>query len=299
MFVARNYLSNNQKNTKTTRRNNLYETGVNGLFKLLGVSSILLTSVTLDAETIFDAGIGTIGLSLPTYPGSKEQTAYVLPFPYFYYKDENITLDREGLVGNLADGEHWEMDISFSAGIPVKSDDSSIRENMPDLDWSLEAGPQLLYFWQGDGDSRDYLRSQLFVRKAFATDMTYVDQIGYRGGIGLEQQKVFTLNNEQTLIWTNRLTFYWADNTYLDYYYGVSDTLATELRPGFKSRSGYAGAELSSGLSIKVNNMWLAGFVKYQNFSGSQQSASALMQVESNWSVGIGAVWILRTNRLD
>lgn len=266
------------------------------LYTTLAFLLLLLTCQQVQAKAIFEAGVGVFGISLPDYPGAKEQTAYVLPFPYFYYKDDRITVDREGLVGSLLQGDKWEIDASFSAGIPVRSDEAEIREGMPDLDWTLEAGPRLLYYLSGSDNSNRYVRTQLFARKALATDATYLHQVGYRAGGGVEFRQKLNLNDREW-IFTSRATAYWANGEFLDYYYGVPDNLATDVRPAYSNHSGYAGSEVSVGLTVRFKKVWLGGFTRYQNFSGAQQSGSALMQTTSSWTVGLGAVWIIKSNR--
>ena len=250
-----------------------------------------------DNSAVFEAGAGAFAISLPAYPGSSDQSQYVLPFPYIYYKSERVTVDREGVIGSLLKGERWEIDASFAAGIPVRSDDSDIRQGMPDLDWTLEAGPRLLYYFSGNEEQGNYLRSHFFVRKAFATDLTYLDQIGYRAGLGLELQRQFVAFNGKPLIWTNRLTALAATENYLNYLYGVPAAYATAGRPEFSSKGGFSGAEFASVVSVRVGNAWIGAFARYARFAGTTQSDSALLEVNANWTVGVGVVWIFRSNR--
>ncbi|QUN06955.1 MipA/OmpV family protein [Shewanella yunxiaonensis] len=261
---------------------------------LMGLISF---SASVRAETVFEYGAGVVAVSLPAYPGSKDQDSYVLPLPYFYYKDDHIKVDREGLVGNLFQSNRWKLEASFSGAIPVNSDKSSVRTGMPDLGWTLEAGPRLLFYITEPEKRKGYLRAQLFGRKAFATDFSYLDQIGYRAGFGLESEQVISTWNDKTLFWSNRLTFNWANAEYLDYFYGVSDQYATSGRPAYRSHAGYAVTEFSSGIVVKFDHMMLAAFARYDNFSGSSATDSPLLQTNSNFTVGLGLIWIIGSNK--
>ncbi len=266
-------------------------------FKCLwGVALLVIADVK--ADSVLEAGIGGFAISLPAYPGSKDQSSYLLPFPYFYYKDEKITVDREGLVGSLIQGQNWEIDVSFSGGIPVRSEDARIRKGMPDLDWTAEAGPRLLYYFSGQEESERYFRMHVFARKAFATDFSSINSIGYKAGLGWEYEQKIKWQDKE-VVWTNRFTFNWADNNNLDYFYSVPQRYANEIRPQFNAHTGYAGMEVSSGITAKFRDIWLGTFVRYQNFSNTAQANSPLLQVDSNWSVGLGVVWILHRRNID
>lgn len=249
------------------------------------------------AEPVFEAGAGLVALTIPAYPGAEEQKSYLLPLPYLYYKDEHITLDEEGLIGNLFESEQWELDASFSGGIPVNSEESSARAGMPDLDWTIEAGPRLLYYFTDKHADDGFVRAEVFARAAFATDLSYIDQVGFRVGVGLEFEQHFSLSDGKKLIWTNKLTANWANNEFLDYYYGVAEAYARPDRISFNSQSGYSGTEFSTGLAVRFNQVLLGTFARYQNFSGSNATQSPLLPSHSNFSIGIGLVWIISSNR--
>ncbi|MCW8107435.1 MipA/OmpV family protein [Alteromonas ponticola] len=258
---------------------------------LLWLFYLLVFAEPAKAQKKIEAGIGGFAVSLPAYPGSADQSTYVLPFPYFYYKDDRVTVDREGVVGNLLDGDHWEIDVSFSGGIPVRSEDAAIRTGMPDLDWTAEAGPRLLYYVLGNDERDAYIRTHLFVRKAYASDFRSISDIGTKIGLGVEVLRKVTVFDE-IVTWTNRLTVNWADDRNLNYFYGVAAQYATSSRPMFTTHSGYAGTELSSGITVKVDNIWLGFFARYQHFANTAQENSALLEVGSNWTAGIGLVWV-------
>ena len=258
---------------------------------------VLAYAPSVLAEAKYEYGVGAVAVSIPTYPGSKEQSFYALPLPYFYYKDEDITLDREGLIGNVFEQSNWKVDISFSGGIPVNSDDTAIRAGMPDLDWTFEAGPRLLYYFAPKVQDGGHFRAELYVRAVFATDLSYLDSVGYRAGLSLDHEKHLYTLGQNRVIWSNHLSINWANGDTQDYFYGVSSQYANASRPIYKGESGYAGAAYTTTLSIKYNDILLSVFSRYQNFLGATVVDSPLLQKNANVSIGIGAIWVIDSNR--
>ncbi|MCC2603999.1 MipA/OmpV family protein [Planctobacterium marinum] len=265
--------------------------------KTLSLFFAILIISPVSAEPVYEFGIGVAAASLPSYPGSDDQVYYALPLPYFYYQDEYITVDREGLIGSIFEFEHWGLDVSFSGGIPVNSDDSTVREGMPDLDWTLEAGPKLEYYFTDKDNTDGYLRTHIYLRKVFATDLSYLSSVGNRMGLGFEHKRIILVSDNLPMTWTSQLTLNWADGGAQDYFYGVSSLYANENRPEYIGQSGYASTELSGGITVNIEQLVIGAFVRYQNFSGAASVNSALLQGNSNFSFGIGVIWVLGSNR--
>ena len=144
-----------------------------------------------DSYSELEIGVGVFGVSLPDYPGSEEQSNYLVPLPYIYYQDERFEIDRQGIKSWLWHDDKWYLDISVSGGIPVKSEDNIARKGMPDLGWSAELGPSIKYYWEGNPQADDYLSTEFYVRKVAATDFSSIDDAGWRSGFQLSNKKVF------------------------------------------------------------------------------------------------------------
>jgi len=95
----------------------------------------------LQPEWEFGMGVGAV--DFPIYRGAEERRTYVLPTPYVQYRGKFLRVERERVRGLLFRHDRVELDISVNGSVPVKSKDSRARQGMPDLDPTLELGPEL------------------------------------------------------------------------------------------------------------------------------------------------------------
>ncbi len=263
--------------------------GLSGL--LLGVCQLSL------AEYSLELGAGGFAASIPEYPGAGEQTNIALPLPYVKYQDEHIEVDREGLTGWLWEAENWHLDISMAGGLPVDSEDSEARRGLPDLDWVLEIGPSIKYYWQGEPRAEQFGYAELFYRKATAFDFDSLTNAGWRYGVGLSYEQPLLAIGKGTLNLAWRFNGNFADARYLDYYYGVEPQYATAERPAHRHDDGYAGSDISLGLVYQTPEFWLGGFLRYYALSDSEQTASPIFHVAEEWAAGVALFWIFYKNR--
>ena len=261
------------------------------------LSCFLLLSFNVSAEKApveMEVGVGIFTLQTPHYLGSDQSETYILPMPYFYYLDENIKVDRNQFTGKLFTQGNVYFDLSASAGIKVNSEDNNARHGMEDVDWVFELGPSLKYYFDGDPQQSDFLYTELFTRKATATDFHSLTNVGWRYGISSTYQNTFVLPElgQGEFELAARINVNFSDDRYLNYYYGVPESATTHTRESYFSKSGYAGTDLSAGIIYKVNQWWFAGFTRYYNYNGVEYDESPLLKTNHNWSVGIGFSWI-------
>ncbi|HKH20844.1 MAG TPA: MipA/OmpV family protein [Gammaproteobacteria bacterium] len=72
---------------------------------------------------LWEAGVGIALVMFPDYRGPNQQSAYVLPLPYFIYRGERLKVDYNGSRGVLFDTKRLHLDSGINASVPVKSDD--------------------------------------------------------------------------------------------------------------------------------------------------------------------------------
>lgn len=254
---------------------------------------------TKKGQSKLEIGAGVFAFTTPDYPGSEERTSYLVPLPYFHYESDEFTVDREGFTGWFFKRDNWYADISLSAGIPVNSKDNQARQGMPDLDWTLEIGPSMKYYWQGKPNADDYLFAEFYLRKVIATDFTFIDDIGWRSGVRLSHQRVFPLNNGDTLEWANTFDTSSANHALVDYFYGVSPQFQTPERDAYQANGGYAGSRLSSGILWKKQDLWFGAFMSVTSLHGSTQEHSPLVDNKLDYSAGIGVIWVFYEKLFD
>ncbi len=265
-------------------------------FPSLAQQENTIPSKAVRNEAKLEIGIGAFAMHLPQYLGSDQTDSYVVPLPYVYYLDDDFKIDRNQFTGKLWQDNHFYLDLSASGGVKVNSGDNTAREDMPDLDWVFELGPSIKYYFSGDPQQGSYFYAELFTRKATATDFSSFTNVGWRYGPSVTYQKLFSsvLINQGRgeLEFTTRANVNFSDSRYINYYYGVTPQYQKLARQPYQSGGGYAGSDISIGLTYKVNDWWLGGFARYYYLSGAEYDASPLVKQQSNWSLGFGVAWI-------
>jgi outer membrane scaffolding protein for murein synthesis (MipA/OmpV family) len=236
----------------------------------------------------WELGLGAAALSVPDYRGSDERSTYVLPIPYFIYRGPLLKADREGARLDFLRADRVRVDLSVTAGPPAKSDDDGARAGMPDLDPTLEAGAALKVLLARSDDGRQALSLQLPLRAAYATDLTYLEPIGWVASPSLSYQFV-AATGWQTGLSAGPL---FATESYHDYFYEVAPEHATTTRPAFDARSGYSGTYARLTLAKRFTRFWVGMFVRYDDLRGAVFEGSPLVRQTSSLMWGGGIAWV-------
>ena len=260
------------------------------------IALLCCINLTINASEI-EVGAGIITTSIPDYIGSSEQKSYLLPFPYFYYKNESLEIDRNALTGFLWHKKNWYLDFSFSGSIPVKSHSNNARRGMRDLDWVGELGPALNYFLVGDPNSHQQVNLAFKSRKAVATNFSSMTDVGWIFGPSIHYQKLFPTFGYGELQLETELNINFANQKYLNYYYGVSVDEQGENRNFFSASRGYQGSNLNVGFTWKKNHWWVGSFIKFHALYGTKQQSSPLVENNNSWYIGAGFAWIFYKNK--
>jgi outer membrane scaffolding protein for murein synthesis (MipA/OmpV family) len=251
-----------------------------------------------EQHPLWEIGAGVGLLSIPDYRGSDEQRFYALPIPYLVYRGKILRVERDKLRGLLLHGDNWEFAISANAGVPVKSDNNDARRGMPNLDPTVELGPQLNITLAGSLDADYQLDLQLPVRQVWAVDWPQLHSVG----------KVFSpvLNLDLRDRWPSqgwRLGLQagplFADRDYHSYYYGVEPAYSRANRPAYSTSGGYSGMQGTVSLSRRFDNFWVGAFFRATDLHGAVIDDSPLVRQKTNLMGGLGVNWIFgRASRL-
>lgn len=262
---------------------------------------LLLGALTFSAhaKSTLELGAGVFTATLPHYPGADQHKTYILPTPYIYYASDEFKIDRNQFTGFMWNNDNWHLDISAGAGISINSDDNTARQDMPDLDWVFELGPSLKYFIDGKPSDTNRWFTEFFVRKAIATDFGSVDNVGWRYGASMAYQHQIYSEGKHHVMLSLRGTANFSDDKYLNYYYGVARQYKTQQRNTYSADTGYAGSDLSVGLTYKSPKYWVGGFVRYYALEGATQDDSPLFIKKNSVSAGLGFVWIFYNKTRD
>jgi outer membrane scaffolding protein for murein synthesis (MipA/OmpV family) len=180
------------------------------------------------------------------------------------------------------------FDLSVTVGPPASSDDDGARAGMPGLDPTLEAGAALKLLLARSDDGRRALSLQLPVRAAFATDLTYLEPIGWVASPSLSAQLIASSG------WQTGLTAgpLFATEHYHDYFYEVAPEYATATRPVYDARAGYSGSFARLTLTKRYARFWVGMFVRYDDLHGAVFEDSPLVRQTSSLMWGGGIAWV-------
>ena len=241
---------------------------------------------------LWELGLGVAGLRLPDYLGSDQSSFYALPRPYIVYRGTWLKADRDGARALLFNSQRIKVDVSVAASTPARSSKNAAREGMPNLKGTFEIGPNLNVTLARSAKDRWKLDLRLPVRGAISVERApkfvgatfspnlNLDVGGLGGGwnFGALTGPVF------------------ADRKFHRYYYGVDAPYATADRPAYQPNGGYAGWRAVAATSRRFGNMWVGGFVRYDNLRGAAFDASPLVRRTSALTFGVGVSWILATS---
>lgn len=244
---------------------------------------------------LWEAGAGVGVASFQDYRGSDQRHTYVLPIPYLVYRGDFLQVDRDRIRGLLFETDAMAADISVFGSVPVKSDKNNARKGMPNLDLTVEVGPQLSFFLKRGKPSDYNLTLRLPLRNVRPVGAGTLGNAGWLFSPSLD------LEWEPEPAWKAKVSVgpLFADKKYHDYFYGVKPQYATIERPAYFARGGYNGMQLFSTLSKRFPNFWVGAFLQADNLNGTAFEDSPLVKKKYSISVGFGISWVFaESNKL-
>ncbi|WP_018608468.1 MipA/OmpV family protein [Uliginosibacterium gangwonense] len=237
----------------------------------------------------WELGAGVAGISMPEYRGSDQVTNYLLPFPLFVYRLDWLKADRSGVRATVLENERAELNMSVSAGPPVRSKNNRAREGMPDLKPMFEFGPSLdVNLWK-ESEQGAKLRLLMPMRAAFTVQTQPkwagwvfqprlnldLPKVGGAWNVGLVAGPVFATRQQHA------------------YIYNVDAAYARADRPAYQAKGGYSGTQFLVSLSRKYESVWLGAYVRYDNLRGAAFVDSPLVRRRDYLSAGFAITWTM------
>jgi MipA family protein len=74
--------------------------------------------------------------------------------------------------------------------------------------------------------------------------------------------------------------------------YEVTAAQATAARPAYRADGGFAGWQLTTGISRRFDRWWVGAYVRADSVKGAVFEASPLVRRSSNVSYGLAVSWI-------
>jgi outer membrane protein len=259
------------------------------------VSAIALAAATLAATMhaaelpLWEAGAGVAVLNFPDYRGSDERRTLVLPFPYLVYRGDFFKADRESLRTQFYKDDRLDLHLSVNGSIPVDSGNNAARQGMPDLDPTLEIGPNLTVSLLRSDTMHLKLRFPL--RAVLATDLTHVRDEGW---VFAPQVNVDFHDRFPGPGWNLGFAAgpLYGNRRFHNYFYGVAPQFATPERPAYEAGAGYGGVQFITALSKRYHSFWVGGFVRADTLSGAVFENSPLVRQKESFAAGVAFAWV-------
>lgn len=238
---------------------------------------------------LWEAGAGVAVLSYPDYRGADERERRVLPVPYLVYRGERFKADREGLRTTLFDSERIELNLSASGSLPVNSRDSGARRGMADLKTTLELGPTVNIHL-----TPPHRRSTLELRLPVRAAMTLSTPVRHVGWVFTPNLSWRVRDLSGMPGWNMSLSGgpNFQDRRYNNTFYGVAPSEVLPGRAAYSARGGYAGSQVSFGLSKRFPRYWVGGFMRYDYLGGAVFENSSLVRTRSSLAGGVAMSWV-------
>jgi MipA family protein len=263
--------------------------------KFLFITTLLVTSVALanpgeedspEVETPADVtdshwGVGFGAGWINDYPGAAQGRTRYIAVPT--YKGKNITIDRqEGVRGDLVSESSVKFSVSFSFLFPTDADDIPIRAGMPDLDWTLQLGPELQIFLYRSPTHTMFIR--LPFRFVASTDFSHRFN-SQEWNFAPSLRNLFYLKDGWGEIGT-RLELDYASESFNDYFFEVRPEFQTPTRRAYDAREGLMGITVGVNYSYYDFYPWIYFIGANVYFYGDAENReSPLLQKTINHSV--------------
>lgn len=249
-----------------------------------------------DGKPLWEFGLFNGVASMPYYPGSDENSVYVLPLPYLVYRGEVLRANRSGVGGIFVDRGPFDLRLSLSGNPPVP-DDCDAREGMEDLGPVVEIGPSARFYLLRDKKRQLYLSAA--VRQVIAFESGSLRS----SAEGLRSRLEFVYHADDLLgdgLWSlgTRIGAHFGNSVYHAYFYSVADADTRDWRPAYDAPSGYGGCSASVGVVRRLSDSFaLGGYIRWDNLSGAAYADSPLVRRENNLMVGCALIWTVARSR--
>jgi len=250
-----------------------------------------------EAKPLWEIGLGAAVLNGPDYRGAGERTTFVLPMPYVIYRGKILRAEGDTLRGLLHKSDRLEINVSVGGSTPVKSDSADARKGMPNLDPALEIGPSVNYTLAGSDKGPWEWQLRLPLRAVVTADSWSPEYRGVVANPNLSFDAREWLGGGWRLGTSVGPMFGDARNH--GYYYDVAAKYATPQRPEYRADGGYAGMRTSISVTNRIGNVWLGGYLRYDNVAGAAFDDSPLVRSDNGVSFGVAfAVVFKRSTRM-
>lgn len=246
---------------------------------------------TSAGKPVWEVGVFSAAFRGPIYPAATDYQNKFLPLPFVIYRGEKIRIGDESVIKAIAvEKERFKLDVSLGAAFNADSEDSKIRDGMPDLDFMFEIGPQASFLLHDNKVSDTWLNLQL--RSVFSTDFNEVHHRGY-----VFQPEVSY--KSENLLFDNSRFYLGVSPTFASakthqYFYDIDHQYVNSEREYFQSSGGYLGTKVSIANRFQLNkNLMMFVGAQLGLWHGAKNDDSDLYQEKFTYAIALGVKWTI------
>ncbi len=243
-------------------------------------------------KVLWNAGLGLASLVYPSWRGSDESNTLILPAPVLSVWTDHSEIGRGGIRAQFNLTDRLLLRASFSGSLPANSDDSALRDGMPDLDPTLETGPALT--WLSPRYGAWQWRAETLLRGVFTLNFRRPEWLGLtvqpRVSLFWLKGNPWTQN-----MWLARVAAgpIWASKKQHRYYYSVTPEQAdaNPLLTAYDAGGGYSGTRINATFTWVRGKVSVSSYVGYDNLRGTVFEDSPLRPEADYWLAGAFMSW--------
>lgn len=240
------------------------------------------TDHTAVDQPLFETGFFAVHGALADYPSSDEYRYRTLVLPYFIYRGDFLKSDdRDGTRVELLKDPRFNIDLSFGGSFPTEGQNRA-RSGMPNLDWTFEIGPRLLYYFYKD-PAWGQVRMGLPLRASFSTDFSHTRYLGFTVAPDLEFDRYDFAGIKNLSLYTSATLNYLSEGL-ADYFFQITPSEQTTDRLPYDAKAGLMSWETSVGFRYDYGSQFFLAGYRYSDLSISANRDSYLHRTDHNWS---------------
>lgn len=240
---------------------------------------------------MLELGVFLASAMLPDYPAADQSRSRTIPAPLVYYHGDFLRADeKDGARFRFINVDKFDLDLSFGGSFPTDTGNNQARAGMPNLDWTAEIGPRLIYYFYRDPQVAQ-IRLGIPIRANFSTNFVKLAGVGYVVAPSFEIEKYNVFTESLNLVFHYSPSY--ISEGIANYFYGIVPQYQSPERTAYEAKAGFLGHEVAVAVKYRVgSNHFLAG-AQYTNFSQSANRQSYLHRSSVNWSFVLAVSWVL------
>ena len=261
------------------------------IFLLISSENFANAKSNIDTPTQFEWGVGFLNIYGNHYRGSDQVKAWIFPTPYFIYKSDRIEADPSFIRGIFYHNEWFSFKLSLMLGLNVESKKNKAREDMPSLDYTIEAGPMFIFHLWESSQKDLKINFEIPIRESFATNLSYLKPVGL---FTVPYINLIHSPTPSTFNWSSEFSLspMFASQSFHQYFYNVEKQYTRIDRPYYQARGGYSGFQTALVLNRRFNNLVIIPFIRWDYLKHASFEDSPLVKSKNYTIGGLGLYWL-------